>query len=245
MSNRMLSDILKDYQRADKTAKRSPEEVPLPGRPSVEIAVTRAKLALPKLRIEYLTRILKSSYGFFLEGEDKEKNDAFTKIAVENGAVVVDAGAIFEKIADVVQPTLGPSKEFSITQISLMDHTLQELVESTGFEGSLNRTQIKELRVVKDRERLVDYIRELVAASNASVPVTVTAQSDIVKQALAQEFDGRRLVVIVRNAAAGNRAALAGLFTKVKTVDLDQAEVVNEETAAVIFRDGFGIKAGP
>jgi len=246
MSNpRTLDDILKDYERADRFSKRSVEEVPLPGRPGIEIQVSRSKLALPKLRQEYLTRILRSSFGFFLESENQEKNDAFTKIAVENGAVVIDADAIFQKLADAVQYSLGPSREFSVTQIGLMDHALNELVESTGLEGSLNRTQIKELRVVKNRERLVDYIRDLVAASNASVPVTVTAQSDIVKQALEQKFAGKRLVVVVRNAAAGNRAALTGLFTKVKVVDLDEVETVNEETAAVIFRDGFGIKAAP
>jgi len=48
--------------------------------------------------------------------------------------------------------------------------------------------------------------------------------------------------VVVRNAAAGSRAPLAGLFTKVKVVELDQVETVNEESAAAIFRDGFGIK---
>jgi hypothetical protein len=237
-----LDELLKNYSRTEKLSKRSVESVPLPARPGIEMQVRQSIAALPKLRLEYLTRILRSSFGFFLEGVDEEKNNAFTKIALDNGAVLVDADALFQKLAKEVQYSLGPSKEFSITQIGLMDHALRELVEATGYDGTLNRTVISELRVVKDRERLVSYIRELVARSNGSTPVTVTAQSDIVRQALEQQFAGKRLVVIVRNASAQNRAALAGLFTKVTNVDLDSVTEVNEETAATIFRDGFGQK---
>jgi hypothetical protein len=239
---RTLDEILKDYRKTEKFSKQSAEEFPLPGRPGIEVRIAQAKVKLPKLRLEYLTRILRSSYGFFLEG-DEAKGQQFVNIAMDNGAVLVDAEEIFRKLADAVQYSIGPNKEFSITQIGLMDHALRELVEKTGYDGSLNRTQISELRVVKNREKLVDYIRELVARSNGSVPVTVSAQSDIVTQALAKDFNGKRLVVVVKNASATTRAPLAGLFTKVTNVDLDSIDTVNEETAATIFRDGLGIKA--
>lgn len=203
--------------------------------------IRQHKDKLPKLRLEYLTRILGSSFGFFLEGEDEAKNEAFTKIALENGAVAIDADSIYQKIADAVTPTMGRNREFSVTQVSLMDHTLRELVEKTGYDGELNRTQISELRVCKDRQRLVSYIRDLVARSNGSTPATVCAQSEIVAQAIAKEFTGKRLVVVVRNASAGNRASIGGLFRKNTSVNVDDIAEVTEEVAATIFREGLGL----
>jgi hypothetical protein len=239
---RTLDEILKDYKQTEKFSKQSSESFPLPGRPGIEVRIAQAKVKLPKLRLEYLTRILRSSFGFFLEG-DETKGAAFAKIALDNGAVLVDADEIFIKLADAIQYSIGPNKEFSITQTGLMDHALRELVEKTGYDGTLNRTQITDMRVVNTREKLVNYIRELVARNNGSTPVTVCAQSDIVAQALAKEFNGKRLVVVVKNASSNTRAPLAGLFTKSTNVDLDSIEDVNEETAATIFRDGLGIKA--
>lgn len=238
---RTLEDVLKDYAQADKLSKQNVEAYPMNGRPGIEMRVRQSKDKLPKLRLEYLTRILRSSFGFFLEGEDQAKKDAFAAIAVENGAVTVDADTVYQKIADVVQTTMGRNKEFSVTQVGLMDHTLRELVEKTGYDGTLNRTAITELRVCKDRPRLLAYVRDLVARSNGSVPATVSAQSQIVAQALEKKFSGKRLVVVVTNATASNRAALGGLFTKNTTVDVDSLDEVNEETAATIFREGLGL----
>lgn len=243
MSNpqRTLDDILKDYNRTEMLSQRNPEAFPLPGRPGIEMQARQAKIQLPKLRLEYLTTILKSSFGFFVEG-DADKAQAFTDIAVSNGAVVVDADSLFQKLTAAVERSIGPSKEFSITQVGLMDHELRELVEKTGYDGQLNRTQIYQLVVVQTRERLTQYIRELVARSNGSTPVTVCAQSDIVAQALKNKFSGRRLVVVVRNASPTSRAPLAGLFTKSTNVDVDAFDKMDEETANEIFRKGLGIK---
>lgn len=240
---RTLDDVLKEYDRATRLSKRDLDSVPETTRAGFGIQIRQAKDALPKLRIEYLTRILKNAFGFFVEGEDAEKTKAFVDIAVANGACSVDADALFQKLADEIQYSIGPTREFAVTQVSLLDHALKKLVEDTGYDGTLNRTTISELRVVKDRAKLVDYIRELVARHNGSTPVTVYAQRDIVDQAFKNKFTGRNLVVIVRNAAANNRAALGGLFRKVTTVDVDGIETVDEPTAEAIFRKGLETRA--
>ena len=240
---RTPEDVLKDYTRANRLSKRSVEEVPLPGRPAIEMQIRQSKENLPKLRMEYLKVILKSSYGFFLEGEDDAKKQKFVDIALENGVLLVDADAVFQKLADQVQYSIGPSREFSVTQVGLLDHALRELVEATGHDGVLNRTTISQLRIVKNREKLVDYIRELVANSNGAVPVVVAAQSEIIRQAIDREFAGKRLVVAVKRADAFNRVALAGLFTKNTTVNVDEAEEVNEAYVEEVIRAGLGLKA--
>lgn len=240
---RTAEDVLKDYTRADRLSKRSVEEVPLPGRPSIEMQIRQSKDNLPKLRLEYLNVILRSSYGFFVEGTDDAKKQKFVDIALDNGALLVDADAVFQKLADQTQHSIGPSKEFSVTQVGLLDHALRELVEATGHDGTLNRTTINELRVVKNREKLVDYIRELVTRSNGAVPAVVAAQSEIIRQAIAREFAGKRLVVVVKRASAFNRTALAGLFTKSTTVDTDAVEEVDEAYAEDVIRAGLGLKA--
>lgn len=227
---RTLENILTEYKRAEEVSKRNLDTVSPSTRPAHEAAVRKAKSELPQLRVEYLTAISKSAYGFFVDG-DQAKVDKFVEIARENGAFLVDADAIFRELAKRVQPSLGGRKEFSVTQVSLLDYALRELVEATGYEGKLNRISISEVRVTSNEEQLVKYIRELVARTNGSTPSAVYAQSEIVRQAFEAGFTKRNLVVVVKNATQLDRAALHGLFTKTTRVDVDSVAEVDERFA--------------
>jgi len=232
MKPRTLEEILKDYQRSDTLSKRDLDTVPTNTRAGFETQIRHAKDQLPRLRVEYLTRILKKATGFFLEGsEDKVKK--FTAISVANGAFQVDATEIFEKLADQVQGSIGSRREFSVTQTSLLNHALTELVEKTGYDGKAERVTVNDLRVVSDRRKLVAYIRELVTRTNGAVPSRAYAQASLVDQALKTEFAGKHLVAVVRNASAADRAALASIFTKAVTVNLDDVslEQIDEKFA--------------
>jgi hypothetical protein len=225
---RTLSDVLTEYASAQKLAKQDLDSVPATTRSGFANRKREAQDRLPKLRIEYLTMILRNSAGFFLEGNDAETK-AFTSFAKANGAFEVDAAEIFEKLADKVMRSIGPRREFSITQIGLLDQALRELVEATGYKEKLKIPALRELRVVQTREHLVNYIRELVVGSNGGTPSRVAAQASLLDQTFKAKFADKRLIVVVRNATASDRAALAGLFTKMVTVDLDQAGEVTEK----------------
>jgi hypothetical protein len=221
---RTLSDVLADYASADKLSKQDLEAVSQNTRAGFANRIRAAKDALPKLRIEYLTRILKNSAAFFVEGGDKLRVAEFKKHAVANGAFVVDAAAIFETLADKIQRSLGVTRQFSITQTGLLDQELRELVKATGYDEAPKHVAIRDLRVVPTRERLVDYIRELVVSSNGGTPSRVAAQAALLDQTLKAKFTDPRLIVVVENTSSLDRAALAGLFSKVIPIDLDDVD---------------------
>jgi len=227
---RTVETILRDYQAAEAVSKRNMDTVPLKTRSGHEAAIKRAKLELPKLRVEYLTAISKKAYGFFVSG-DKDKAEKFVKIAAENGAFVVNAATIYEVLADKIQFSIGGRKEFSVTQVGILERELRDLVVSTGYTGPLGKVAISSLRVVSNREQLVSYVRDLVMKSNGNMPAAVHAQSEIIRQALAQEFNKQRLVVVVTGATNLDRQALTGLFTKISLVDVDSVDEVTERFA--------------
>lgn len=227
---RTTKTILEDYKRVELISKRDLNMVDPRTRPGHEAAMRKARLDLPKMRIEYLSAISKKSFGFFVSG-DAEKAQKFATIAAESGAFTVNAAAIFDVLADRIQPSIGGRKEFSVTQVGLLDQGLRELVQKTGYSGTLNRVDIKSIRVVSNREQLVAYIRELVMRTNGTTPSAVFAQGEIIRQALAQDFTGQRMVVTVLNATNLDRTALSGLFTKTAMIDVDSVEAVNERFA--------------
>lgn len=227
---RTLDVVLTEYTRAEELAKKDLDSVPVTSRPGWGIAIRQAKDKLPSLRAEYLTRILKNSVGFFVDGDDA-KALKFSEIAAKNGAFVVDAAAIFNALADKVQASIGGRKEFSVTQISLLDSALKDLLTSAGYDGRLERVTMASLQVVSTRERLVSYIRELVVNSNGFTASVIAAQSALLAQALKDKFDGKVLVVVVRNASSVDRAGLAGLFTRTAKVDVDAVDEIDERFA--------------
>jgi hypothetical protein len=126
---------------------------------------------------------------------------------------------------------MGGKREFSVTQVGQLDTALKVLVAKTGYDGRLNRISISSLQVVPNREKLVNYIKELVIRTNGSTPSVVAAQDSLVNAAMKAKFTGKRLVVVVRNATSTDRSALMGLFTRVVKVNVDEAEVVDERFA--------------
>ncbi len=227
---RTLDDVLADYEKAERLAKKNLDTVPAQSRVGWATTINQAKAKLPSLRMEYLTGILKNAVGFFTDGP-ADRAEQFSKIATENGVFEVNAVTIFEVLADQIQGTLGGKREFSVTQRGQLDTALRTLVEKTGYTGSLNRISQSDLRVVPTREKLVEYIKELIANSNGSTPSVVSAQDSLISQALKARFAGKTFVVVVRNTSSIDRAALAGLFTKVVRVDLDGVDEIDEKFA--------------
>jgi len=228
--SRTLDEVLTEYTKADALSRKNLDSVPEATRAGHATAIRQAKDKLPTLRVEYLTAILKNAVGFFVEG-DPVKAEKFSKIASESGAFDLNAVAIFEVLADQIQGTMGGKREFSVTQVGQLDRALKDLVEKTGYTGQLNRISISSLQVVPNRAKLVNYIKELVNRTNGSTPSVVSAQNDLVTKAMKAKFNGKRLVVVVRNATSTDRSALMGLFTKVVKVNVDEADQIDEKFA--------------
>lgn len=232
---RQLPEILADYTSAKKKADRDLDSVPESTRAGFGIAKRKAAEAIPNLKAEYLTRALKSSIVAFAVGDEakaKEFADVASKVG---GAITVDARAPYEKIAQRIAPSLGRSKQFSVDQAHLLDQALKELAEDTGYLGKFESTKIRTLKVIANSDVLVDYVRELVFASNGVTPSVIAAQNQILNQALKAGFEGKVLAVVVLNAEPIDRQAISSMFTKVLEAKVNEAEAIDERFARNVF----------
>ena len=235
---RQLNEILADYKATFKRANLNLDAVQANTRSGFATAKRQAQDALPDLRAEFLARGLKNSIAAFVVG-DENKGKEFAKVAnTAGGTFTVDARATFEKMADLVAPSIGRTREFSQHQAALLDQALKTLAEETGYTGSLNQVRFRTLKIVKDRDALVDYIRELCYATNGVTPTFISAQNQILTQSLKSDFTGKVLAVTILNAEPKDRQALGSMFTKVLEVFVDEAEAIDERFARNSFEGG-------
>jgi hypothetical protein len=230
MSNRKIEEILADYQKTSKIANTDIDSIPLKSQPGWQTLIRQNKDRVPELRVEYLTALLGSSYGFFLDGDPKKVTE-FVAVTKESGAFVIDAAKIFNKLADAVQPSLGGRREFSVTQLGQLNYALKELAQETGYGGEIYGATMTEIKVVPTRDDLVTYVRRLVVGSNGSTISVISAQNNLVADALKVEFLGKKLVVMVVGATNDDRQGLASIFTRTERVHLTPETVVDERFA--------------
>jgi hypothetical protein len=235
---RQLPEILAEYRSATKKANLNLDAVQATTRAGFATAKRQAQDALPDIKAEFLARGLKNSIAAFVVG-DEARSKEFARVAASaGGTFTVDARAVFEKIADLVGPSIGRTREFAQHQAALMDQALKTLAEDTGYTGRLEQVRFRTLRIVATRDDLVDYIRELSYASNGVTPTFIAAQNQILTQALTSEFTGRVLAVTILNAEPQDRKALGSMFTKVLEARVDDAEVIDERFARNVFEGG-------
>lgn len=238
MKLRQLNEIMVAYRSASKKANLNLDSVQESTRAGFAMAKRQAQDALPNLRAEFLARALKNSIAAFAVGDEARAKEFAKVAAVAGGTFTIDARAAFEKMADLVGPSIGRTREFSQHQAALLDQGLKTLAEDTGYTGRLEQVRFRTLRIVKTRDDLVDYVRELCYASNGVTPTFIAAQNQILNQALTSEFTGKVLAVVVLNAEPQDRQALGSMFTKVLEARVDEVEVIDERFARNLFEGG-------
>ena len=235
MTPRQLPEILKEYKETAKLAQTNLDAVPAATRPGFAVAIRQAQERLPSLKAEYLARELKNSVAAFAVG-DEAKQVKFADVSREvGGTITVDARAAYEKMAKKVEPSIGRSREFSMYQSSLLDQALKELAEDTGYTGKFETVKFRQLKIVNTHEELVDYIRELVFASNGVTPAIIAAQNTILTESLKNDFTGKVLAVVVVNSEPIDRQAIGSMFTKTAEARVDEVEEVDERFARTVF----------
>jgi hypothetical protein len=89
-----LEKLNDELAAVEKTAALNPEELPPQTRGAWTAAINDARDRVKSLRAEYRTVLLRNSVAIFLSG-DQAKVAEFAKLAEEEGAIVVDASALY------------------------------------------------------------------------------------------------------------------------------------------------------
>jgi hypothetical protein len=226
-----LKDLLKELVATKKRAGTDLEAVPYQTRASMTSMVQNAKEKLGSLEKDYFSRVRSNTLGMFLFG-DAPRVVQFAEIAgAEAGVYLVQGDALYQRLADKIEPSLGNTREFGTTQLGFL---IDELKLIQRKELGITRMQLPSLReakAVKDRIELVAYIRKLVQGAVGDDLLRMSIDKRVNQLALDSEFTGKLLPVAVVGIDQLEVSALTPLFTNAVTVDVgtsDDGEVNKE-----------------
>ena len=235
MKNESLKDLAEKMRVTKRRAETDLEAVPYQTRSSMANMKRNAEGQLETLRKDFANAVRRASIAVFLAG-DPARQEKFAEIAkkeVTGAMVVVHADAVYERLANRVQPSLGASRQFGVGQHQLLLGTLTDVEKELDIRW-MSRPAPGSDRAIQGHEDLVGYIRSLIRTSVGDELTKVYVDRQIVDSAVSVEFAGSTLLVIVVGSDAAETAALSGLFTHANTIPVGTSEDGEVDTEFVL-----------
>lgn len=201
MLKRNLTTVLAEMAEASKVLSIDIINVKQKNRASISIAKTDAEVKMKGLREEYGAQLAERVATIFVVGS-KTDCETFSQIAqAETSSIIVSADAMYERIATEIEPTVGAQRMFGGTQLQ---HLIRSL-EDVGREAGAQFLKVPRLLDVvvcksernKDGPTVGEVVKDIVVSQ---VGVELNAkwlQAGITSEAIAEEYDGRVVSVIV------------------------------------------------
>lgn len=231
-----LEKLNTELAEVEKTAQINPEELPPQTRGAWTTAIVEAKAKADGLRREYRTMLLRNAVAIFVNG-DKAKLVEFAKLADEEGAIVVDASALYTRLAKDVEPTVGDQRSWGIHQTHKLHLALQEVMHELGLT-SMPMPSRGEMPLVPTFDDTVAHIRTIVRGATGDDLNNLYIQAVVVRRALAIRYIGVMAPVLIVGALDDEQAALAKSFGKgeMKVVVVATDEINEDYMSKVIKR---------
>lgn len=234
---RTTEDILKELQITKKLAETDLDLVKPNVRSGHEMAKRDAADRLPRLFREYVEVLFKGARALFPNGSPKnvEKYVQVARAEGGVGVVTVDGGELYKKIAWEIEPSIGQSRDFGVTQLQLLMALVKQISYDVSFKDPVPPV-LNELRACTTFDDLVDYVRERIEAAMSDNLLVAFTQFKVADAACAAGFDGNILPVVVTGTSSQDRAALAHLFEASSSFDLDTAEAIDSKFVISTFK---------
>lgn len=235
MPIRPLSEIQSEYKQALRMSERDLSNVPVNVVPSHEIAKNEAKLALPKIKTEFSKALFESAYGFFLQGDVDKQAHFVSLLSGDAGVLVVDANAMYESIANEVEPCLGRSREFSASQIAALIRGMRDIASQLDMIGSIPMPVVGDVIAVHTHEDLVAHVRKVISASAGTDLMARYFGFKMIESALSSQVVDRPKVIVTHSS---NEEAMAvkSYFKVRRLVKLNEATNVDKNFAIAVLR---------
>ena len=178
---------------------------------SISNTVNEAKDRLGDLKKKYFNRVAELTIGIFVLGDEAER---VAQIAEEVGeTLTVRADALYTRLADMIDPVLPDSREFSVIAFNRLIQGLSDV----GHELDVKAMDMPKFNLgkVADVAALVAFIRETVRNAFGDDINRLYLTAEIQKKALASKFKGSGLgVVIIGLQGADEVAGLSSVVAK-------------------------------
>lgn len=221
MSDRTTDKVLKELLANLKTAKTELDSLPWQVRPGFGTAKAEAILNVPKLRNEYRDFMLANTIFLFPVGTAEESKKFAEVSSKEGGAVTVDSNEVYDILADIIEPSLGGRREFTVHQFMLMNDSIEDLSKNTTERLTVPQTAMNNLTAMANRQELVDFVKRLVVESHGTKLSRLYMGEKIVDQAIERGFQGKVLVVVALNADATARTEIVAQAKVSRSVEVD------------------------
>lgn len=225
---------LKAYQDNQVLADLNLDEIPHKVRPGRESQKRDAQALTNRLKLNYRDAIRKAALGFFVSGPGSE---AFTKQTLEEAqdTLVLNGAALYERIADRIEPSLGVAREFGVGQFSVVVNELRDVIAEIGVV-SLPAPKWREGYTVQNRQELIDHVRGMIESA-AGVELQVYYLERQLCDAGLQAKTSRATVPVIVTGVVAEKAADVGhkLFGEARTIVVTtNADQTKEQTLSTL-----------
>jgi hypothetical protein len=186
-------------------------------RPGKTGAQQEAKLNLPALENQYLYYLQEAALVMILRGDDVSQK-GFAEIAAQEGnTITLDAGALYRKLSEGVEESLGYSREFGVTQISQVVDSIRDICLEIGIRET-DRPRHMEQVVVLRQADIEAHVRKIVRASDNGFLNNMFMSRELLTQALAKRYTQAVVPVVIVGAEEEEIEALKQLSVKTQAI---------------------------
>jgi hypothetical protein len=212
-TNTNVKKLIQQYAAAEHAKTIDLDSVPFKHRPAMEMAKRQAEAQMNEVKEQYAKFIHEGAFTIFLNGA-KADVEAWASVAVkEAGALVIRADALYQNIADDIEPSIGDRRTFGTTQLGLLVSALTNIGKQFDARN-IPLPQINDLAHCADRDALVGLIRKLVRSVVGDVLNQKWMERDLLSEALKIRYILPVVPVIVVNSDPEEATSLsAALFS--------------------------------
>lgn len=189
-----LSETLKTYKDALAVSKTNLDDVPYNVRGGREAQKRQAQASLPALKQEYQDGLVKAAFGIALKGPGVED---FLRIAKEEADVlVIDGAAMYRRIADRIEPSLGTDRVFGVSQFSALIQELRNIGSELNIDA-MAAPRWEQPATVNGDQGLLSHVRAVVESALDTTLLAAYVRSQIAEAGIAAEADKTTVPVLI------------------------------------------------
>jgi hypothetical protein len=193
-------------------ANKNLEEIPASVRGAWSTAVRNAKDELKDVQDEYRTLLLRNAVAI-LVGGDAVKAAELAALAKDEGGIVVDANALYTRLAQTIEPTLSDQRMWGVQQSHMLHKGLQEVMTELNLTELTMPARTPDVSV-PTFDDVVEHVRVLIVDGIGNTLNALYVQDEAAKRAFEIRYIGTTAPVLVVNAREKEAAAIAKGFGK-------------------------------
>jgi hypothetical protein len=237
MTTQNLATLSTAIENAAAVANKRLEDLPSSVQGGWATAIAEAKTKLKTLKGEYKSALLRNGVAILLEG-DALKISEFVKLVRDEGeGLAVDAGALYRRLAEGVEPTFSDSRQWGVQQTYKLTLELKDVMEGIGLT-ELPMVDRKVMPVLPTTEDVANHIRTIVREVAGDELNRLYIEEMALKEAFEIRYTGTLAPVLILNANADEAANLAKSFTQGTTrVTLKEEDEINKKFLYNAFKE--------